>query len=711
MHNKRQDEYYTGKHNNTLCIMSSKVNAACKTVVTRPEKNIVESKQPLCISGAPSEGLVLFDNCNTVIEVTVKTNGRKRTSTMVSSSPTSHKGVEEKRKPGSSGDSHPNWGRKLREQNRAVIRQGLQQFSGRIPCSKSTKHGNEDKETKKHSTSHQKHEVNTNIPVKQSASQKKIEEHMKVTPRAANPSSTSLPSSVESITVFDKATQCGGIFDCSDDRFGALNPVRTLNFLMKELEHLIKDEKASKIFADMEQLLFRIPMESGKTPIVDLEAMALRTKLEASTIQLEETSRKMNTMYEILREERDSLQREVHKQVLLLNEAQGRQSDFETTIKTLKQELEEVTKTIQARDKIINELRENSKTHEFSQKVISDLRANLVEQTELARQRHLEVQYLTLEKDKLSVLCSYKDSLLVELRNAIKELQNQIADQLSSLNIYVQEESSNPQMSLIQGGRACSSPTSTSSRDSNMPTSWHDISDVSLSTADHRNPSKIKNVQRFLHKDDKIPTCSETHIENSEKKRTKNIKEFQAKDSANLEFISLPGGESSHTLVPSCKDLGCTEINQSVTKGQEEQITYSTKKLDNLRNSKSVSKMSLSEPLKLTSESTHEKDVCAKHSFIARKSSELHKKQSLEKKFSVTGSTSNVLKNNLSNNLIGSNITEQFQNMFHDIRLQSRMPVNVPSPPRNYPQPDWSDSTLPSISTASELNVLQSNDT
>lgn len=144
-----------------------------------------------------------------------------------------------------------------------------------------------------------------------------------------------------------------------------------------------------------------------------------------------------------------------------------------------------------------------------------------------------------------------------------RELQNQIADQLSTLNIYVQEESSNPQVSLIHGGRACSSPTSTSSHDSNMPTSWHDISDVSLSTVDHRNPSKNRDVQRFLHKPDKLPTSSETHAENLDKKRTKDVKECQVKDSANLEFISLPGGELSHTLLPSCKDLGCTEVNQS----------------------------------------------------------------------------------------------------------------------------------------------------
>lgn len=104
----------------------------------------------------------------------------------------------------------------------------------------------------------------------------------------------------------------------------------------------------------------------------------------------------------------------------MLNEARERQLDLETTIKSLKQELEAAIKMVQDRDKTITELKEDIKAHEFSQKVLTDLRTNLSEQTELARQRHLEVQYLTLEKDKLSVLCSYKDSLLFELRNAIK---------------------------------------------------------------------------------------------------------------------------------------------------------------------------------------------------------------------------------------------------------------------------------------------------
>lgn len=57
-------------------------------------------------------------------------------------------------------------------------------------------------------------------------------------------------------------------------------------------------------------------------------------------------------------------------------------------------------------------------------------------------------------------------------------------------------------------------------------------------------------------------------------------------------------------------------------------------------------------------------------------------------------------------NLIGSNITEQFQNIVEDIRMQSKMPVNIPSPLRSYPHPEWSDSTLPTISTASDINVI-----
>lgn len=78
---------------------------------------------------------------------------------MVSSNPTGHKVIEEKRKPGSSSDSHQSWGRVLREQNKTVMKQGLQRLMSRTPGSKSSKHGSETKETKKHSLNHQKSDV------------------------------------------------------------------------------------------------------------------------------------------------------------------------------------------------------------------------------------------------------------------------------------------------------------------------------------------------------------------------------------------------------------------------------------------------------------------------------------------------------------------------------------------------------------------------
>lgn len=56
-------------------------------------------------------------------------------------------------------------------------------------------------------------------------------------------------------------------------------------------------------------------------------------------------------------------------------------------------------------------------------------------------------------------------------------------------------------------------------------------------------------------------------------------------------------------------------------------------------------------------------------------------------------------------NPIDISIKEQFQNIFKDMRQQSRIPVNIPSSPRHYPHPDWSDSSLPSISGISESNI------
>ncbi|XP_076281623.1 uncharacterized protein LOC143209611 isoform X5 [Lasioglossum baleicum] len=592
--------------------MSSKGNGSCKTVTTRSNKNIVERKELSPTSEAPSEGLVVYDNCNTLIEVTVKTKGRKRTSTMVSNNPTSHKGVEEKRKPGNSSESHSSWGRVLREQT-------LQHIVARTPVTRPTKNRSDAKDTKKQSLNNQRNNPKhlDEIPIKQSVSQKKLEEQTKSTPRTSNPSTTSLPSSAKSVLVIDRSIQCSGIFD-SIDRYGAFNPVRTLGFLMKELEDSIKDDQGSKILTHMEQVLLKLSADSGKSFTMDTGAAELRSKLEATTIQLEDTTKEMNAMCEALREERDCLKRQVMNQNTLLNEAREMHLNAETIIKTLKKELEEAKKIAQSREKTITELREGIKNEEFSQQVIANLRTSCAEQSELARQRHLKVQLLTIEKDKLSALSSHKDSLLAELRNSIKELQSQIADQLSNLITYAQKESINDQISLVHGGHASSSPTSSSSQESNMPTSWHDVSDVSLSTVGHE-PPKNMDHRRFIRKPEKIIAASESHIGNMEQKRTKTNKDHPAKDSTNLEFVSLPYGESSHTLLPSYKDYGSY-------KGKEDS-TLAHRRSENWRSLKNLS----SPPEKLSETKSRAEEMPK-----TQKSLEPQRKQTLGKKSSLT---------------------------------------------------------------------------
>lgn len=61
-----------------------------------------------------------------------------------------------------------------------------------------------------------------------------------------------------------------------------------------------------------------------------------------------------------------------------------------------------------------------------------------------------------------------------------------------------------------------------------------------------------------------------------------------------------------------------------------------------------------------------------------------------------------------------SKILETITPVISDIRRQGydthNIPVNVPSPLRDYPYPDWSDSSLPSVSTAFGIDMVPSND-
>lgn len=387
----------------------------------------------------------------------------------------------------------------------------------------------------------------------------------------------------------------------------------------------------------------------------------------------------MNAMCESLCGERDSLERQV---------------------KVLKQELEEAVKVSQAKEESLNRLREEVKGYE---KIITDLRTNLNEQTELARQRYLEMQYLTLEKDKHCALSSYKDTLLIELRNAVKDVQSHIAEQLTGIKeCRIEEETSNPQM-LDHGGQACSPTSFTSSRELNTPTSWQYISDISLSTIDPH-PS-TRELQKYLQEEETIVASAEKMRGASEKKRSKGTKESKIRDSTHQKFVSLPGEFPSTIFLPR-RDLGCTESDELAAKTKENTGPFGNKKTDNACQTKGCeSEAPSAEFLHRSVEKTEDKEVNRKGSQRPRKPFDSTKKQLMNRKSSA--GISNLLKSNFPNNLISSTVTEQFQNMFDDIRLQTKIPVNLPSPPRNYPHPEFSDSTLPSISVASDMTVIQ----
>lgn len=84
----------------------------------------------------------------------------------------------------------------------------------------------------------------------------------------------------------------------------------------------------------------------------------------------------------------------------------------------LTHQLEEATvRAAEGKNETVATLKQQIKDDE---KMILELRTELAKQTKLARDRHIKNQYLIIEKEKLSVLASYKDTLIVELRNTIK---------------------------------------------------------------------------------------------------------------------------------------------------------------------------------------------------------------------------------------------------------------------------------------------------
>ncbi|KAF7392805.1 hypothetical protein HZH66_008638 [Vespula vulgaris] len=623
---------------------------------------------------------LVVDNYSALIEVTVKTKGHN---IMVSSTPNSGQNTEEGTR------AKQNWYQALQEQTRPIVKKSLQSVS--LKNQHTNKISSEPKDNKQRLDSQKQlkfRNCNVNkqlndIPEKQAPTQKKLKEHLKKSLHTGISSGVSSLCSTKWISVLDKGIQCDRIFDSSNDKFSDFNPVRTLRFLMKELKDLIKDEKSCKILTKMEQALFRIPAELKKSTM-DLEELTLHSRLNVTTAQLEEISKRVNTECS-LREERDSLKRDIEKQLELLEVAQHKQSDLESSILELKEQLNESSKMIESKDKII-----------------AKLKTDISKQMELTRQSHLEMQCLKLERDKLSVLSSYKDSEFNEYRNIIKEFQNQITEHLTSFKeACTREENSNVRGSVIPCGFAHSSLSSAFS-DSNILTSWHDIS---ISTI---GPSTIKNELKkgaFKKENLSISEYKEADKDTIKVKMGEINESTNNKDSTQLEFISLPAAES--ILLPSYRDQGC--IDQSDTNKDKDDPFASKTKLSN-RVQQSVDPDSIITGTKsyVQCSKDNEKISYNKNLSKIRKTSQSDSKKKKHENQEIEDN-SRFIESNISADLITSDINEQFQNIFDDVRRKNRISVNVPSPPRHYPYPDWTDSSLPSISVDSESNIVQSN--
>ncbi|XP_015585627.1 uncharacterized protein LOC107263205 [Cephus cinctus] len=514
--------------------MSTNVPAACKAAAARIKRESAENSklavQPLNkqqSDSKSSKGILVIGNCSTTVEVTVTAKERKRSSTMVTDNYPSSKTIEENKKLDNIDDDQFSWSHILREQNLPAVTQGFHTYCGRIQSSKLTEQNNSEvRDIEKNVEITKPDEDANDHTVKQVSSRRKSIGEFILPSNSVIPSATSCTNSTEYVIVVDRAVQCNGIIDNAKNQFSVFDSVRTLGFFMKELEDLISDEKASKILTDMKQTILRISTDPAYANALDVDSIALHTKLEASTAKLEATSK---GICETFREQTESLQQQIHHQALLLDKARQREALLEFEMKQLKIELTDMEKVLAENQNTIFALVEENKRVDLLRKMCSELRMNLNEQIELAQQKFMDVQYLSLEREKLLVLSSYKDSQLIELRSAIKELQSHITEQLFGLEEANKHSKANSdeQNSVIVGGIACSSPTSTSSECSVVPQTWRGLSDISVSSVD---PGSFYGSIRKNITENKPKNVVEKGIE------------------AQLEFVSLPGSDTLHSI-------------------------------------------------------------------------------------------------------------------------------------------------------------------
>jgi len=277
---------------------------------------------------------------------------------------------------------------------------------------------------------------------------------------------------------------------------------------------------------------------------------------------------------------------------------------------------------------------------------VEDLKRDLNKQTEVARKNCYDNEGLTMEIDTLKKLSSYKDRHIIGYQVSIKELQSQITKQLKTVSKICMKEGS-PQISLVHTGHACSSPTSSLSNCSDK--SWHDLTDISS-----------------------VDSVSQEH----------GLK--QDAPVTDTELVSLLDGESSHTII--------LDQNQVMQNNNENYTDpYQSVNANDVMTKKSLHHFS--------KKSHNKDDIYKTKKFTTR----FKKKQNDNTKNSFHLNASDVLESVKSTKSTIPDVRKQGD-------MQNRRSINVPSPLRDCPHPDWSDSSLSSISTASNLDMVPSND-
>ncbi|XP_015119995.1 uncharacterized protein LOC107043166 [Diachasma alloeum] len=564
---------------------------------------------------------VVIDKQGLTVARTVKTKGHKTTPKMPktpSTNPESENQFERKKRSSVLTENKSNWPGTFREQTKASLKQSLHQMNGGPRGSKTARPlAGDYREPRR---------VRRDAP-------------------SVNPSATSVASreSTESVIVIDKGVQCGGLFDSSNNHFNLLNPIPTIAFLMKELESLVKDEKSSAILYQMEQALLRIPKDTGKSSPDDLEMILKYTQLEASVTQLAAAGKEMQTTLEASRKEKAILQQQLEEKSLHLESSLRREAELEAILKDLRQKLTDSSKLDLTNKKLLSDLKEKNEKIQLLQNITTELKTELNEQTELAQQRFLDSQFLKMEKEKLSVMSSFKDSQLIEHRKAMKNLQHLIGDQL--INITKTSRPENLTLNadgyvshMMSGGRVSSSPVRSSNNSvivmRNVGHDVVDVSEPSISTIDVTSPPTMINKN--------LSSQLETLINESGNQTEK------FKEKTHLEFTSIGGDDGSH--------IG------SILKPSEDEFIYVVP--EGIRDGNCD-------------------EVEQGESEVKRSRGRL----------------------SLDGRVDWSKGIKEIEMMYQNTRINSKVEVRVPSPPRNYPHPDWSDSSLPTMSI-SESNLV-----